>query len=97
MKYIVMSVKQNKADGFSLEVPFMFPDAVVHLYMSTVAKLVCEQQWKNCEIKCISAGFFSSTALEANCYGKSESIGIKSRGERDAYLIRNSDYGSIHV
>ncbi len=95
MKYIVMSVI-NKSE-LELEVPFIFPDIVVHLHMSTVCKTLLELHFPGSEIKPISAGFVSSTAFEDDCYGKSESLNLPSRPERDSQLIKMCDYGSMYA
>jgi hypothetical protein len=94
MKYIVMDVK--KPGGFHLEVPFVFPDMVVHHMMAQVCKALCEATWPETEVKPVSAGFVSSTAFEDECYGESETLGLKSRPE-DSRLIQMCDYGAMHV
>ena len=93
MKYVVMHV-MNKA-GLDLEIPFIFPDIIVHLYMATICKPLLEEHFKEADITVVSAGFCSSTAFEDECYGQSESLGVKSRPERDSHLIKMCDYGSM--
>lgn len=42
--------------------------------------------------KPISAGFVDLGILEVKCWGKSESLGLESRGEVDAEIIRKFMY-----
>ncbi len=48
--------------------------------------------------KPISAGFVDLGILEVKCWGKSESLGLESRGEVDAEIIRKFKYnfGTSH-
>lgn len=92
MKYIVMQVKSGT---MTLEIPFLFPDCIVHAMMAQVAKPLCEATWKNSAASPISAGSISSADCWADCYGDSETLKLKSRGEIDSELINGADYGSI--
>ena len=94
MKYIVLGVIHES--GMKMEVPFIFPEHIVHAMMSQVCKVLCEATWQDSTITPISAGFVSSTAFEDDCYGESETLGLKSRPE-DSRLIKMCDYGSMFV
>lgn len=97
MKYVMMEVKQRKQTGFILNIPFLFPEMVTHIYISTVAKLVCEEHWPDSDIKCISAGFCSSMDVNVDCYGESETLKLKSREDIDSNIIKMADYGGCNV
>lgn len=94
MKYIVMGVLTKS--GLDCEIPFVFPDLVVHLNMATVCKVLLEDQFKGADVRVISAGFINSIDVTSECYGKSESLGVTSRPE-DTRLIKMCDYGSIYA
>jgi hypothetical protein len=100
MKYIVMRVVMKgskEGEHFVLEVPFVFPEIIVHSMMCGVCVRLCMDTWsKAMSVLPISAGFVSSTAFEDECYGESESLKLKSRPE-DSDLIRMCDYGSMYA
>lgn len=93
MKYIVMSVKSN---GVALEIPVVFPDILVHAFMATTTKCALEEQFPGAEVVPLSAGFLSSMDCQAECYGKSETLNLESRGPADDHLIKMADYGSMY-
>ncbi len=95
MKYIVMQVL-NKS-GLDLEVPFVFPEIIVHSMMAEACRSLLSIHFPESDIKAISAGFTSSMAFEDDCYGKSESLNLESRPERDNALIKMCDYGSMYT
>lgn len=95
MKYIVLNVISKS--GMGMDVPFVFPDIIVHSMMAHVCVDLCKMTWgADVDVTPISAGFLSSTAFEDECYGESMSLGLKSRPE-DSRLIKMCDYGSMHA
>lgn len=81
MKYIVF----RTIDGRQ-EIPIIFPNILVHIEVAqALAKLVKTS-------RVVAAGEFSSLDIDANCHGKSTTIGIKSREDEDDSLISNYDY-----
>ena len=107
MKYIVCRVQNDKE--IVCDIPFVFPDMMVHSMVFAQMRALLEMQFfhskKRNEVIALSAGEFSSMAFEEHimetnpnqagmCHGKSDSLGVKSRGKEDDVLIRMADYGS---
>lgn len=94
MKYIVLEVTRKGATGDTVwELPFIFPEMVVHKDIAD--RLI--HMFGMCydrSARVVSAGFCSSTGvgMELETYGESESLGVKSRPEKDVQLIRSLDY-----
>lgn len=88
MKYVIMACHFG---GTEREMPFIFPDMIVHDHMKTYATHLLNS-YKATHIECVSAGFCNFIMDEVNCSGESESIGVKSRGERDNILIQGFNY-----
>ena len=81
MKYIVFRTKDGRQ-----EIPIIFPNHLVHLEVAkAMSKIVGTS-------RIVAAGEFSSLEIEANCHGKSSTIGVKSRGKEDERLIAAFDY-----
>ena len=83
--------------GMNYEIPFIFPELLVHSTMAIVADKMLRLSFneKNIiSIRPVSAGFLSSIGIEKNCYGRSESLELHSRPE-DNQLISMCDYGSM--
>ena len=87
MKYIVVSLNDK-------EEIFTFPNIVDHDRFAECIEGIrfgCESNWerklfkavKNGEI--ISAGFINSSG---ECYGRSETLDLKSRGSQDTALLK---------
>lgn len=91
MKYIVISVKFG---GMERELPFIFPDAIVHAQMFQYMSHQMTMRHDANSVTCVAAGFLSSVGVgtAGQCHGESESLGIKSRGEEDDKLIMMLDY-----
>lgn len=95
MKYIVCRV--NRDGEQFLDVPFVFPNLLVHSMVFSQMRALLENQYfdskAKTEVVALSAGdiIFSETGW---CSGKSESLGVVSRGELDDKLIILNDYGS---
>ena len=91
MKYIVVEVTTK---GIIRELPFIFPENFVHKAMYQMVEREYIFDHKADSVRCIAAGFISSlgVAPAGGCYGKSESLGISSRGEEDDSIIPMLDY-----
>lgn len=91
MKYIVIQLI------FSIdnvrELPFVFPDVVVHKDMADSMVGILKAQFPSAAIKPVAAGFLSSmTFNEDCCNGKSISLHLNSRGKQDSRLLMGMDY-----
>ena len=91
MKYIVVEVTTKT---IVRELPFIFPESFVHKSMYQMVEREYLFDHKADSIRCVDAGFISSlgVAPTGGCYGKSESLGISSRGEEDDQIIPMLDY-----
>lgn len=98
MKYIVVAVTYKVRNGEevvteSVELPIVFPDKLVHADMSEGAILAARlgtERWESTKI--VGAGFITFGADGVSCYGKSESLGVKSREKVDRDLITKTFY-----
>jgi hypothetical protein len=94
MKYVVLEV--DMGTDTKLEVPFVFPDLLVHKSVAAQMTHLCYRNFPKCHnVRCISAGFVSSIDMQVSCYGKSESLNVISREKEDSALISMCDYGSM--
>lgn len=69
----------------------IFPNELVHLSMAELMKHEYHKKHHACS-KVISAGFVD--IISATCYGKSESLNIKSRNDKDTALLISGQYGA---
>jgi hypothetical protein len=91
MKYVVFELNSEE---IKREVFVLFPDLVTHIHMATVCKLAIEECTQT-TAKAISAGFYNLNEFAEEpieCYGKSESLGLESRGQEDSDLINGFEY-----
>jgi hypothetical protein len=95
MKYIVMSVKP-RGSSITIEIPFIFPDKLVHYDVASEMKSVLWRKYLYAEVSTLSAGFLNFKDSSVSCFGKSESLGVSSRGMTDDNLIEAMDYADIH-
>lgn len=87
MKYIVIQTRNSERQR---EIPIIFPKMLIHRDVyEHIARNIKFNHGELGEVKCISAGFFTFHPLE--CFGESESLGVKSRLE-DIELIKTHDY-----
>lgn len=97
-KYVVFSATDKHGNEY--EVPVMFPTALTHAKMCDMSKMVMLRE-DYCELSpgpAISAGFCSLGLYKIECFGESESMGLKSRGQRDTDLFKQYDtYGHGRV
>lgn len=99
MKYIVCQVRKNGEPW--LEVPFVFPDMLVHSMVFAQMRALLQNQYgissdDKVDVVAVSAGALSSMDLSTSCYGKSDTLGITSRSEVDDQLLRMADYGACN-
>lgn len=96
MKYVVVRVYQRRR--LFLDIPFVFPEIVVHSIAYEGFKIALAAQYPGKDgfhFAPLSAGFLNSMDLiSISCNGKSSSLGVASRGPADDALIRSADYGS---
>jgi len=97
-KYIVFGAK-NK-DGVEFEIPVMFPKYLTHADMCEASKMVMFRDDYSglTPGPAISAGFCCIEKGGIACFGESESLKKKSRGEQDAALFdQYNTYGHGRV
>lgn len=86
MKYIIIQTDKN---GIKQNFPIIFPADLVH---SEVAQAITSGRVEDMlGAQVISAGFLSSHEMTPNCHGRSESIGVDSRGKVDSEIIMFND------
>lgn len=80
LKYIVAECHDER--GNVHELPLIFPYILVHADMADTMRMSAREAdlWK-CEI--VGAGFVTFDEKGPNFFGESESLGIKSRGDKD--------------
>lgn len=87
-KYIVL---RRKGETLSYDFPIIFPDKLVH---ADVAKMLIQMMdWNDRNpgaTTVVSAGQINLDNLA--CFGESETLEIKSRGDDDTILIKNFPY-----
>lgn len=93
MKYIVLQVLLGNDE---IEVPIIFPDIMVHADVSEYAQHLFRRKHNLYNVNPVSAGFINTLNIGSKdfCYGESETLKLKSRGERDSKLISLYDYHS---
>lgn len=97
MKYIVFRLTKA-GDSHGLEIPIVFPDILVHLYVAEHLKSMLSMQYPHHEATVVSAGDVSSMAFQGEIFsGRSTTLGIGSRHKQDAELFAMCDYGGAHV
>ncbi|MCW6598884.1 hypothetical protein [Yersinia ruckeri] len=87
MKYIFIRIEDPDDAENVRELPFVFPNEVVHDDMFKVIKALPE--FDNCKVTIASAGIY--TPGNQTCTGISTSLGVSSR-ERDAEKLNMIDY-----
>lgn len=97
MKYIVLTLEK---DGLKRELPILFPSCLSHKEVADALKAMRVEHgngWKRplADAEAVSAGFLNSAqlmALDSTCFGRSESLGVESRGDQDSALITECDF-----
>lgn len=102
MKYIVCRVLRD--DEKLIDIPVVFPDALVHAMVFAQMRALLEMQYfsneKQTTVIALSAGeltstIFTDTSDDASiCHGESTSLGVKSREHEDDQLLKMNDYGA---
>ena len=97
MKYIVIEVRFS--NDHCLEVPFIFPEFIVHADMADRMKQYLASEYKDTTVTTIAGGFVNSMEVGSGIRptGESTSAKVKSRGNKDKQLITMCDYGSMNV
>lgn len=90
MKYVGIDVTHS---GLTRRMIIAFPNDLIHLFVGTVMKAACEEQWPEADVKIATAGDIDLEVHETS--GKSESLKLASE-EGDARLLEASDY-SLHI
>lgn len=88
MKYIVLRYQLGSLG--LVEYPIIFPNCLVH---AQVAEAIRQQGMAPGRfVGAVSAGEINSMSLTPQCYGKSETLKVSSRGDIDDALIATMDY-----
>ncbi len=88
MKYIVVKANDYRTGKELSEFPIMFPANIVHKDMYDASRYGVAEGGDYRVSECVGAGFCnldkdSSGEMIVNCFGESESLGVKSRYEKD--------------
>lgn len=92
MKYIVFEATHGEGPAaIAHEVPIIFPNNLTHQVMAVRVERHVKQAYggDKCQVKVIAAG---EITVMGQCFGKSETLGLSSRGEEDSSLINTFDY-----
>ncbi len=90
MKYVMLEITLAGGEAPPFKLPVIFPDKLVHRDMAAHVKSVAWATWPRCNVNVISAGEIQLGGVE--CFGESETLNVKSRGERDARTIDVYNY-----
>lgn len=90
MKYVMLEVVPKGADAVAFKLPIMFPDKLVHRDVALAIRDVAKSTFKGAKVTIVSAG--DAYLDDVKCSGKSESLDLTSRGERDSNVINWIDY-----
>ena len=87
LKYIILELK---CEGFQFQAyPFLFSGEVTHSNMAEYAQHALIEEFNrpfdSKELSVVSAGFYD--LHQQKCHGKSESLGLESRGHEDDSVI----------
>lgn len=89
MKYIIFEVPMA---SLVCDMPIIFPNSMAHSEVAAgFGFIVAAHKWDHNRVKAISAGEFNIDTGE--CSGRSDSLGLDSRGDVDTRIIAMSDYG----
>lgn len=96
MKYVVIEVKRKVRNNEgevveeAIELPIVFARELVHKDVADMMNIASRHSIDNWQrTKTIAAGFVNFDCDGAHCHGKSESLGIPSRGKQDSALINH--------
>lgn len=90
MKYVMLEITLQGGEAPPFKLPVIFPDKLVHRDMAMNVKTVAWATWPGCRVNVVSAGEIQLGGVE--CFGESETLQVKSRGERDARTIDVYNY-----
>ena len=92
MKYLVFEATHGEGSAAIVhEIPIIFPDSLTHKVMAVRIEGHVKQAYggDKCQVKIIAAG---SITVMGQCFDKSDTLGVSSRGEEDSSLINTFDY-----
>lgn len=88
MKYVMFFVE---GELINQAIPVIFPNVLVHEDVAEAVKTMPGMQ----NAKPISAGEVTFNPVDcAHCDGRSDTLDLASRGERDSRIINLNDYGA---
>lgn len=90
MKYVMLEITLAGGEAPPFKLPVIFPDVLVHRDMAAHLKEIAWSTWRSCRVNVVSAGEINFEVHE--CFGKSESLNVNSRKERDADTISTYNY-----
>lgn len=95
MKYLIFQVDHDH--GIIREYPMVFPNSLAHSDVALSMRRLLVRQFSVSprKTKPVAAGSISSLDVAGrlgSCQGDAESLGLKSRGEKDRLLICGFDY-----
>lgn len=91
MKYIVISATDKDS---VIRFPFIFPNQLVHARVAKVMTLLIGLMFIKRDVEVTSAGEINSMEFAGTCYGKSDTLKLKSFPVEDTTLIKMNDYGA---
>lgn len=92
MKYVVLTVAKGRDTKYRF--PIIFPNNLVHDHVAKAVGLLLQLMFIQSKVTVTSAGEVNSMDFAGECYGDSESCGVKSKGVEDTQLIKLNDYGA---
>lgn len=89
-KYIV--IRKDDGEHTPQEFPIIFPKYMTHKEVFDAQARAIQWHSRSPCTSCVGAGFVRLGEVELRCYGESESLKVKSRGEEDTRLIDGCEY-----
>ena len=87
MKYIMVKITGEELDQF---VPIIFPNSLVHSEIAKSIKRMIMWDRREGGVTIVSAGDYC--IMNRTCSGRSETLGLESRGMVDESIINMNDY-----
>lgn len=87
MKYVILRTPGKNGREF----PIIFPNDLSHDQVAHAVIPGCPELYR---AKVVSAGEIPSFSLGGPCHGRSVTLNLKSREERDTAMIRMRDYNA---
>ena len=85
-KYVVFAARHRELDYFSF---MRFNEHLVHADVAETMRPMIATSYSVAveDVRVVGAGFVRDTLLGVECYGESDSLNIKSRGEKDSFVL----------